>query len=161
MIVFIDGKSAKELAERLRPREPGALAAPAESEEQSSSLPRPWRHSLPASIAAGTEEATGRTIPSGYVVSNGSSKRTADFGKPRIRCFESYPSGGPISQDSLRSGSPFERLGHACRDWLGSLSRDLLSERAKVFILRRSDVELLAHLSGRQLDKLQRRLHTH
>jgi hypothetical protein len=78
MIVFIDGKSAKELAERLRPREPGALAAPAGicagGEEQPSSLPRPWRHSLPASIAAGTEEATGRTIPSGYVVSNGSSK---------------------------------------------------------------------------------------
>jgi hypothetical protein len=88
-------------------------------------------------------------------------KKDSGFGEPRIRCFESYPSGGPISQDSLRSGSLFERFGHACRDWLGSLSRDLLSERAKVFILRRSDVELLAHLSGRQLDKLQRGLHTH
>jgi hypothetical protein len=32
----------------------------------------------------------------------------------------------------LRSGGLIERLGHACLDWFGSLSRYLLSERAKL-----------------------------
>src|SRR4029077_8649954 len=58
------------------------------------------------------------------------------------------------------SARPIERLRHARLNWLGSLSRHLLSERAKLLVLRRKHVELLAHLRGRQFDKLRRGLHT-
>src|SRR5579862_906252 len=60
----------------------------------------------------------------------------------------------------VRSSSLIECLGDACLDWLASLSRDLLNERAKLLILRGYDIELLAHLRCRQLNKLRRALHT-
>ena len=43
---------------------------------------------------------------------------------------------GPDMSGLLVIASLIERFGHACLDWLGSLSRDLLRKRAKVFILR-------------------------
>lgn len=45
-----------------------------------------------------------------------------------------------------------------CLDSLGRLSRHLLSKRAELPALPRHDLELLAHLRGRQLDKLRRGL---
>ena len=60
----------------------------------------------------------------------------------------------------MRSGGLIDCLGHACLDRLSGLSRYLLSERAEFLILRGHDLELLAHLRGRQLDKLRWGLHT-
>ena len=60
----------------------------------------------------------------------------------------------------MRSGSLIDCLGHPCFDRLSSLTRHLLSDCVEFLILRRHDLELLAHLRGRQLDKLRRRLHT-
>ena len=59
----------------------------------------------------------------------------------------------------MRSGGLIDCLGHAYH-CLSGLSRYLLSERAELLILRGHDLELLAHLRGRQLDKFRRRLHT-
>jgi hypothetical protein len=67
---------------------------------------------------------------------------------------------GPDIPRPLRSGGLIECLGHACLDWLGSLIHYLMSERAKLLILCGSDVELLAHVRGRQFDKFRRGLHT-
>ena len=67
---------------------------------------------------------------------------------------------GPILRNCCDSVRRIERLRHARLNWLGSLSRHLLSERAKLLVLRRKHVELLAHLRGGQFDKLRRGLHT-
>src|SRR5207302_415555 len=65
-----------------------------------------------------------------------------------------------ISSGTARSGGLVERLRYACLDRLGSISRKFLNERIKLLALRGDDVELLAKLRGRQLDKLGWRLHT-
>jgi hypothetical protein len=77
------------------------------------------------------------------VSSYGFVKKSGGFGKlivisNAVRCRSDIP--GP-----LRSGGLVECLGDACLDWRGSLSRYLLSERAKLPILRGNDFELLAY----------------
>ena len=66
---------------------------------------------------------------------------------------------GPIFRDPC-DHEALLCLGHACLDWLGSLSRYLLSERAKLLIPRGNDFELFPHVRRRQLDEFRRGLHT-
>jgi hypothetical protein len=49
---------------------------------------------------------------------------------------------------------PLRSDGLAYLNWLGSLIRYLLSERAKLLILGGNDIELVAHVRGRQRDAL-------
>ena len=60
----------------------------------------------------------------------------------------------------MRSSSLIDDLGHGRRDFLGSFSCHLLSECAKFLILRGHDLELLANLRARYLDKFRRRFYT-
>src|SRR5690349_1229846 len=87
-------------------------------------------------------------------------KRSGGFGtltivSKAVRCGSEIPR--PLV---AQSAGLIECLGRACRDCPSGLSRLLLSKRAELLVLPGHDLELLAHLRGRQDEKLRRRLRT-